>query len=207
MYRTPARAAAWTLLAGSVIATIGYLAAFLANGNSDGRFSGSSWTTLYTLALFGDVLVALGLPALLYVQAERASTLTRIGYAGILVPLLVLNVGEGCIEAFVKPYLAVHGGSVSKDLPGLAAFEAPALLIMLIGMICLGIAVLRAHILPRWVGVAFIVVPFLGAAGIPGAAGLVPDYLLFVALFAVGTRVLRSGHDGESAVPHSSVTV
>lgn len=199
MHRTTARLVAWPLLAGTVLATAGYLAAFLANGNGDARFAGSSWTALYTIALFGDVLVVLGLPALVHAHGERSRTLTLIGYVGVLVPLVVLNVGEGCVEAFVKPYFATHGGLLQQDLPGLDAFELPALLILLPGMICLGIAVFRARVLPRWVGVLFLLTPLLAVAGIPGGAGLIPDYLLFVALFAVGVHTLRSGHGVEPA--------
>jgi hypothetical protein len=91
----------------------------------------------------------------------------------------------------VKPYLARHGGIPTSDVPGLSAFEIPALLVMLAGMVCLGIAVLRARTLPRWVGALFIVVPFLGAAGLQGAGSLLPDYLLFVALFSVGVTQVR----------------
>ena len=147
---------------------------------------------LYTVALFGNVLVLLGLPAIVYAQSGRSPVLTRIGYAGVLVPLAILNIGEGTIEGFVKPYLATHGGIPADDVPGLTAYEVPALLVMLVGMICLGIAVLRAHILPRWVGVLFVVLPFLGAAGLQGAVSLAPDYLLFVGLFTVGVVQLRS---------------
>lgn len=200
MFRMPARLTAWSLIAGTVVATAGYLTAFLANGNGDVRFTGSSWTTLYTIALFGNVLVILGLPALLHAHGERSRSLTLIGYAGVLVPLVVLNIGEGCVEAFVKPYLASHGGLPSNDLPGLAAFEIPALLVMLVGMICLGIAVFRARVLPRWVGVLFFVVPLLGAAGLSDAVSLIPDYLLFVALFAVAAHTLRSARDADPAV-------
>jgi hypothetical protein len=79
MHRTPARLAAWALLAGTVVATSGYLSAFLSNGNGDARFTGTSWTALYTVALFGDVLIVLGLPALLQVHGDRVRTLTLIG--------------------------------------------------------------------------------------------------------------------------------
>jgi hypothetical protein len=199
MHRTPARLAAWGLLAGTVVATAGYLSAFLANGNGDGRFTGSTWTALYTIALFGNVLVTLGLPALLHVHGDREQRLTLIGYVGILVPLVVLNIGEGTVEGFVKPYLAKHGGLPSNDLPGLAVFEAPALLIVLGGMICLGIAVFRARVLPRWIGATFIVVPLLAVAGLSGGLSLIPDYLLFVALFAVGVHTLRSASNLEPA--------
>jgi hypothetical protein len=186
-----ARLTSWALVAGSVIATAGYASAFAANGTGEERFAGPSWVPLYTIALFGNVIVLLGLPALVHAQLGRAPVLSRIGYVGVLVPLAVLNIGEGTIEGFVKPYLATHGGIPADDVPGLAAFEVPALLVMLVGMICLGIGVLRARVLPRWVGVLFVMVPFLGAAGLQGAVSLVPDYLLFVGLFTVGVTELR----------------
>jgi hypothetical protein len=198
MHRTPTRLTAWALMIGTVVATVGYLAAFLANGNSDGRFAGSSWTGLYTIALFGDVLIVLGLPAILHMHRDRSRTLTTIGYAGILIPMVVLNIGEGCVEAFVKPYLTKHGGLPSSDLPGLDAFEAPALLTMLVGLICLGIAVFRSRTLPRWVGVLFILSPLVGLAGLSGSAGLASDYLAFAALFAVGVHTLRSQTGAQS---------
>lgn len=192
MNPTNARLTSWALITGSVVAAAGYAAAFAANGNGDERFTGSSWIALYTIALLGDVLVLLGLPAVVHAQAGRFPLLTRIGYAGVFVPLAILNVGEGTIEGFVKPYLAKHGGIPADDVPGLIWFEAPALLVLLVGMVCLGIAVLRARTLPRWVGVVFLVVPFLGAAGLQGAISLLPDYLLFLALFAVGVTELRA---------------
>jgi hypothetical protein len=191
MHPTNARLTSWALVVGSVVATAGYASAFAANGNGDERFAGSSWVALYTVALFGNVIVLLGLPALVHAQSGRSPVLTRIGYAGVLVPLAILNIGEGTIEGFVKPYLANHGGVPADDVPGLMAFEIPALLVMVVGMVCLGIAVLRARTLPRWVGALFIVVPFLGAAGLQGAISLLPDYLLYISLFAVGVTQLR----------------
>lgn len=197
MHRTHARFTAWALIAGAVVATAGYLSAFIANGNGDDRFAGSSWSALYTIALLGDVLMALGLPTLLHMHGDRFRILTLIGYLGVFLPLVILDIGEGTVEGFVKPYLTKHGGLPKNDLPGLTAFEAPALLLLIVGMICLGIAVLRARVLPRWVGVAFILSPVFGVAGLPGGAALVSDYLAFAALFAVGVHTLRTGRDVE----------
>jgi hypothetical protein len=197
MHPTNARLTSWALVVGSVVATAGYAAAFAFNGNGNERFAGSSWVSLYTIALLGNVLVLIGLPALVHAQMGRFPVLTRIGYAGMFVPLAILNIGEGTIEGYVKPYFANHGGIPANDVPGLIAFEAPALLVMLVGMVCLGIAVLRARALPRWVGVLFLVVPFLGAAGLQGAISLTPDYLLFLALFTVGVTQLRGAREPE----------
>lgn len=190
MNPTNVRLASWALVAGSLVASAGYASAFAMNGDGDQRFAGSSWVALYTVALLGNVLVLLGLPAVVHAQVGRAPVLTRIGYAGVFVPLVVLNIGEGTVEGFVKPYLAKHGGIPANDLPGLTAYELPALLVLLVGMVCLGIAVLRARALPRWVGVVFLMVPFLGAAGMQGAISLLPDYLLFLGLAAVGITQL-----------------
>lgn len=202
MHPTTTRLTSWALVVGSAVATAGYASAFAMNGSSDARFLGSSWVALYTIALLGNVLVLLGLPAVVAAQAGRSPVLTRIGYLGMFVPLAILNIGEGTVEGFVKPYLAKHGGIPADDLPGLLAFEAPALLVLIAGMVCLGIAVLRARTLPRWVGVLFLVVPFLGVAGMPGAVALLPDYLLFVALFTVGvTRLLATRGVPVAAVP------
>ena len=99
----------------------------------------------------------------------------------------------------MKPYQATHGGIPAEDLPGLAAYEIPALLVLLVGMVCLGIAVLRTRVLPRWVGVLFLVVPFLGAAGLQGAVSLLPDYLLYVGLFTVGVIELRRARTAQVA--------
>ncbi|MFN2560866.1 MAG: hypothetical protein ABR571_06180, partial [Jatrophihabitans sp.] len=142
-------------------------------------------------------------PVLLHVQGDRSRRLTLIGYAGILVPLVILNIGEGSVEGFVKPYLAKHGGLPGSDLPGLADFEAPALIVVLVGTICLAVAVFRARVLPVWVAVAFFAVPLLAVSGMSGAVSLIPDYLLFAALFAVGLHALRAapaaGGEGASA--------
>jgi hypothetical protein len=119
----------------------------------------------------------------------------------VLVAMVVLNIGEGCAEAFMKPYLAKHGGLPSHDLPGLEAFEMPAVLIMLVGLICLGIAVFRARVLPRWIGALFVLSPLAGVAGLPGGAGLISDYLAFAALFAVGVHTLRSARNAEMTAP------
>jgi hypothetical protein len=192
MNPTNARLTSWALVAGSVVATAGYASAFAANGAGDQRFAGSSWVALYTVALLGNVLVILGLPALVHAQAGRAPVLTRIGYAGVMVPLVILNIGEGTVEGFVKPWFAHHGGIPAHDLPGLTAYETPSLLVLLVGMVCLGIAVFRAGVLQRWLGVVFIVVPFLGAAGLQGAISLAPDYLLYIGLFTVGVTQLRT---------------
>ena len=74
----------------------------------------------------------------------------------------------------------------------LAIFEDIALVFLLIGLICLGIAVIRARIFPRWAGALFIVSPFLSVLGLPGPLAELSDYLAFIALATIGLQVLRT---------------
>ncbi|MFI7029262.1 hypothetical protein ACIBK1_11210 [Microbispora rosea] len=189
------RLAGSALVVGTIVTLAGYLAAnLLAPGNGDEVFRYQNWPLFEGIALVGDVVVALGLPVIL-TFAGRAPKLHMAGYAGVFAALVMLNVGEGTTEAFVKPYLAGHGGIPAQEPPGFAAFEGVALLALVVGSICLGIAVLRARTLPWWIGVALIVSCLLGALGLPGAWFLVPDGVFFAALFAIGVFAVRGRTD------------
>ena len=123
------------------------------------------------------------------------------GYPAALIgDMAMLNVGEGVIEAFVKPYLVHHGGIPASDPTGLTVFEGVALIGVVVDLICLGIRILRARTLPWWVTVLFFC-GLLGAAGLQGAIALLPDYLLFIALFTVGVITLRRSTEVRAAEP------
>lgn len=185
------RLAGWALIVGTIVATVGYLAAnLLAPGSGDEVFRYQLWPLFEGIALVGNVIIALGLPVIL-TFAGRAPRLHIVGYVGILAALVMLNVGEGTTEAFIKPYLVDHGGIPAQGPSGFAAFEGVALLALVVGSICLGVAVLRARTLPWWIGVALIASCLVGAAGLPGAWFLLPDSLFFATLFAIGTFAVR----------------
>ncbi|KAB8174493.1 hypothetical protein [Microbispora catharanthi] len=189
------RLAGWALIVGTIVAGAGYLAAnLLAPGSGDEVFRYQNWPLFEGVALVGDVIIALGLPVIL-TFAGRAQKLHIVGYAGIFAALVMLNVGEGTTEAFVKPYLVGHGGIPAQEPPGFAVFEGVALLALVVGSICLGIAVLRGRMLPWWIGIALIVSCILGALGLPGAWFLVPDGVFFAALFAIGVFAVRGRPD------------
>ena len=185
------RLAAWALVVGSVVAALGYLAAnVLAGGSGDTKYTHDSWTPLYAVALVGNLVVLVGLPALLHAQGRRAERLTLVGYVGTYAALLMLNLSEGILEGFVKPYLVHHGG-IPDSVRGWTAWETAALLCMLVGLVCLGIAVIRAGVLPRLVGVLFIAAPVASFLGLPGALAELSDDLFFLALVVVGLHVIR----------------
>jgi hypothetical protein len=183
----------WALITGTIIAAGAYLAAgTLIRGHGDARYTSPLWTPLNSIAIAGGILIILGLPVILACHGRRAPRLTLIGYAGLVTTLIMLNISEGCIEAFVKPYLATHGG-VPADTPGgLAIWEYAALLPLLAGLVCLGIAVIRARVFPRWAGALFIASPFAAIPPLPGPLAELSDYLAFIAIATIGLQVARA---------------
>jgi hypothetical protein len=190
--RADARLAGLTLMAGCVLATIGFVAISLAiHRSGDAMYTDPLWQPLYGILLAGSVLVVLGFPAILAVHSGASRRLTLIGYVGVFAPMVMLNVAETAMEAFVKPYLVSHGGIPEQEPAGLNAFEGVALLLLIAGSLCLAIAVFRARILPRWVGVALIasVVLAFVVHGVPWA--FLADYCMLAALFRFGFAAVR----------------
>jgi len=187
-----ARLAGLTLMAGCVLAAIGFVAiSVAAPGSGDDRYGDPLWQPLYGVLLAGSVLVVLGLPAVLAVHGHASRRLTLVGYVGVFAPLVMLNVAETTIEAFVMPYLLHHGGIPQETPAGLNAYEAVALLLYLVGSICLAIAVFRARVLPWWVGAALLasVVSVFLVHG--GPAAFISDYFVLAALFCFGWYAAR----------------
>jgi hypothetical protein len=186
------RLAGLALMAGCLLATLGFLGVSLAMHGSAARWpTDPLWQPMYGVALAGNLLVVLGLPAILAVHGRAARRWTLVGYVGIFAPLAMLNVAETTIEAFVKPYLTQHGGFPDPIPAGLNAFEAVALLLLVVGAVCLAVAVFRARVLPIWVGVA-VLVSVVGAFFLhSGPTAFLSDYVLFAALFWIGLRAAR----------------
>ncbi|MGH3175236.1 MAG: hypothetical protein ACRDPF_15395 [Streptosporangiaceae bacterium] len=198
------RLAGWALITGTIVATVAYVAAgTLIHGHGDARYTSSLWTPLNGIAVAGNILIVLGLPVILAGQGQRAARLTLVGYLGLFAALVMLNVSEGCIEAFVKPYLARHGGVQANPPTGWAVFENTALVCLVVGLICLGIAVIRARVFPRWVGALLIASPLIAFLGLPGPLAELSDYLAFIALAAIGLQVARAQAPRMAAAPEA----
>jgi len=186
------RPAGLALVAGCVLATLGFLGVSLTmHGPESAWPTDPLWQPMYGVALAGNLLVVLGLPAILAVHGSAARRLTLVGYVGIFAPLAMLNVAETTIEAFVKPYLATHGGFPDETPAGLNAFETVALVLLIVGAVCLAVAVFRARVLPVWVGVAVLLSVVCAFFLHGGPVVFVSDYVLFAALFWIGLRAVR----------------
>ena len=187
------RLAGVALLAGCLVTTLGFLGVgFLVRAAGDARYTDPLWQPLYGVVLTGSVLVVLGLPAVLAAHGRTCRRLTLVGYVGLFAPLVMLNVAETAMEAFVKPYLAGHGGVPAADPAGLTAFETVALALFLVGAVCLAVAVFRGRTAPRWVGIALLA-SLVTVFVLPhtGPAAFVSDWCLFAALGWFGLRAAR----------------
>jgi hypothetical protein len=189
--RADGRLAGLALMAGCLVTALGFVAISLAVRGGEARYTDPQWVPLYGIALAGNVLVVLGLPAVLAVHSRCSRRLTLIGYVGIFAPLVMLNVAETSIEAFVKPYLSTHGGVPQQDPTGLAVFEGVALLLLILGCGCLAAAVFRARVLPRWVGVALLACVPLAFVLHTVPAAFVSDFCILAALFRFGLAAFR----------------
>ena len=65
-------------------------------------------------------------------------------------------------------------------------------MLLIVGAVCLAIAVFRARVLPVWVGVAVLVSVVCAFFLHGGAIVFVSDYVLFAALFWIGLRAART---------------
>lgn len=201
------RLAGWALIIGAAVATGGYLAVgTLVRGPGDARYTSPLWAPLNGIAIAGNIIIVLGLPVILICHGRRAARLTLAGYTGVLVTLIMLNISESCYEAFIKPYLVSHGGVPGNPPGGFNVFEAVALIFLLAGVICLGVAVIRARVFPRWTGVLFIISPLVTFLQLPGPLAELSDYLFYIALITIGVQVVRTQAQDPVAAPRRAET-
>jgi hypothetical protein len=193
------RATAWALILGTAVAAIGYLlVTVVAGGGNHADYTNPHWTGLYSVALAGNIILVAGLPAVVIANGARARRLTLVGVAGTYLALVMLNIGEGILEAYVKPYLIGHGG-IPDSVAGFGAFQMVALIAIVVGLVCLGVAVIRARVLGWWIGALILAAIVPGVFPLPGGLAMVSDYLLFAALFAIGVKALRGPNSAAGA--------
>jgi hypothetical protein len=202
MNQTWTRLGAWALLLGGALASAGYLAVgLLVHGDQQAQLLNPLWTPLQSVAIVGDLIAVLGLPVALAAQFGRFRALTAVGVFGTYAALTMLNVADGVVEAYVEPYLAVHGGVPTQPPVGWDVFETVALLPMLVGLVCLGLAVILERRFPWPAGAMLIVSPVVALLGLPTPFALISDYLAFGALGIIAVQVIRGRVRSGEGVP------
>ncbi len=147
------------------------------------------WSVSHSLHFYGAVFVLLGVVGLYARQADRAG---RLGVIGFVLALIGagLYVGTGMITAFVWPLLGAEAPSLTEAAsPAFRLLIIPATgLFFGLGFLTLGIATMRAGVLPRWGG------PLMGVGAVlfmllpPQPIGPTPWWVLQAGgvLFAAG---------------------
>lgn len=161
------------LAAGAAISTVGYL---LGSIDQPGQQITPAYvdTPLYTtynlLQFFGAGLVLVGLPVLVASHWRRSPVLTLLGSIGVGLVMLIQGVGNAFVNAAVFPALVDD-----PSTRALANSPAPSLMgvLFLVGMVgwilgspLLGIGVLRAKVVHRWIGVVMLVGTLAGLASL-----------------------------------------
>lgn len=128
------------------------------------------------LEITAVLLVMLGLLGLFAAQAERAGILGLVSTAVVFFCFPLLDLTHGYIEAAIRPALATtpgaaqllgQGGAFDEALANgltgsIVSLAGP---VSLLGLILLGIATMRAGVLPRWAGALLIIAAILTPLG------------------------------------------
>jgi MFS family permease len=132
--------------------------------------------------LFASMAIIAGLVGMYARQAIQAGWLGFAGFVLIFFGMLVVGVGFGLISATVIPWLTTHAPNLlAGELPPvLNVFIIVAILMVVVGTIPLGVATMRAGILPRWAGLLLIVSGVAGLVAIAPLPALVRNILVAV---------------------------
>lgn len=151
--------------------------------------------------LAGESLLILGLPGIYGWLAPRLGVTGLVGFVLYVLGNALNAIPHLVIMGFAGHELAEHHPDVIADgdviLPG-AAFEAEQIgtaLMFLVGLVLLGIAIVRASGLPRWVGVlgvAGAALPFFPLPVAPVVTGVQIELLRGAFVTVLGVLALRS---------------
>jgi len=202
------------LLLGAAVSVIaGVMTLFLDNSlsASPATIQSPLWSTFWSLAFVGIVLILLGLPALYLRQAGGRGGV--VGLIGVFLVALGSFLGMATTAYFVSiaPLLAAKAPNLINAgyETSLAVFSIDATALGLIGPLLLGFAVIRAKVFPSLVGILFIVAGVLSpvttfSSGVLFALiGLVGIVSAAIAYGWVGMSLTKQQNVTEAKVPSS----
>lgn len=196
------------LLLGAVLGILGnVLGSVLYPGNNPQQYSSPLWLVISLAAVIGLLLLVVGLPGIAVRQAERAG---RLGFVGFVLTLIGAFLETSLFAMFVLilPWLAQVAPKLaaSNGPPSLFIAFLVASVLLTLGGILLGIATMRAKILPRWGGLMLIIGAVLNIVDFPlnGAIGSIigtVSYVLFALALAWMGYALMAPRSIEAVQP------
>lgn len=166
-------------------------------GDSIAEWQSTAWRIVHLAELAAFILILPALVGLYALQAERAPGLSAVGFACAIAGTGLI-VGIVFVAEFVLPVLAAQAPALLDETGPLLggafgqAFLA-ALMLAAAGFVLMGIASVRARMLPPWSAWAFVIAGPLYAFGeMLGKVAFTAGALLFGAAFiAAGLVVVR----------------
>lgn len=154
------------------------------------------WSPVLYLSLLTLILFLMGLPGLYLRQAEQAGWLGLVGFFLLLISSL-MQISVGSFFTEVLPLFAQKAPALIGQTPtGIALMGLGGTLVGLIGMVLLGISVIRSKVFPRLAGMLIIVIGILNLVGgsgmglIAALVGLLSALLGVIAYGQIATRLL-----------------
>lgn len=183
------RASGLALLLGALLGIIGnILSSVLFPGNDPHQYLTVFWVIVTLVSFLGSLLLLLGLPAIAVRQTPRAGWL---GFIGFILTFIggFLFTSFSVVSLLVLPWLAQAAPKLAagNGPPASFLFFLVAGVLFALGGILLGIAVMRAGILPRWAGLILLIGAVLNLVTFPlnGIISSIVSGVAFV-LFAGG---------------------
>jgi hypothetical protein len=159
--------------------------------------------------LVGTVLLLVGLPGVYGWFAPRLGTLGLIGYLLYFIGNVLNAIPHLVLMGFAANDLAQHPEMVSENdvilaAPGFEAEQTASGIAFIVGLLLLGIALLRASGVPRWlgwVGVIGAVVVFVPLPVMPVVSGLQFELLRGLLIVGLGLLAIRSTRTADTPEP------
>lgn len=170
----------WSAIAWLLSALTGIISIVLTPSDFvDNAMLSSRWVPTHAVLTASYMLFVFGLIGVYVIQAEKAGRLGSVGFVLTFFGALILT-AQVIASTWILPVVAVQANAPKTafemfDLAGpLAAFSSVVFAAYLpagLGLILLGIATLRAGVLPRWAGLLLIIGTVLDLAVLIGAPG------------------------------------
>lgn len=143
--------------------------------HSAASISHPGFPVAHLLVFLGGAFLLIGLPGLYARIAPRAGILGLVGFALYFLANATIVQGFAAYEAFVAPVLAADratSGALEPD--GALAASAPFALLqglggaaLMLGMLLLGVSIVRSRVFPVWTGALLAAAPVLLLVPVP----------------------------------------
>lgn len=167
----------------------------------------------HLLVFLGGAFLLVGLPGLYARIAPKAGILGLVGFALYFLANATIVQGFAAHEAFVAPVLASDpatsgvlgpGGALASSAP-FALLQGLGGVALMLGMLLLGISIVRSGIFPAWAGALLAAAPVLLLAPVPETpvlTGLLIEAPRGLAVAAIGYALFnRRPSEGPSESP------